>query len=129
MTRLLGHVRAVLGRSADAGRYRETDRLAATLAFHWAGPGDPTTPVGRFVATGAISEATVDALYDELSALEQAAERAAPATGGGAWTTQAVVWALLEYAAVHRPRPPVPDWQKLRDERLAARLFPRPPQP
>jgi hypothetical protein len=34
----------------------------------------------------------------------------------------AVMRALLEYAAVHRPRGPVPGWKSLRDDRTAARV-------
>lgn len=117
--RLISGVRVVLGRAEAVGQYRETDRLAATLAFHWAGGADPGTPIGRLVETGAVSDATVDALYRELVALEQGSAR----NGGGGWTDEAVVRALLDYAAVHRPRGPVPGWAALRDERIAARVF------
>lgn len=127
MTRLLSGVRAVLGRSDGCGDYRETDRLAATLAFHWAGHLGPDTPVGRFVKTGAISEATVNALYKDLVALEQSVESLSPTRRDGGWTTQAVVRALLEYAAVHRPRGPIRGWTSLRDDRIAARVFRRSP--
>lgn len=64
----------MLGRPRVAGGHRETDRLAATLARYWAGHADPASPLGRFAETGAISDATVDALYEDLVALERAAE-------------------------------------------------------
>lgn len=123
MTRLFKGVRAVLGASRVVGDHRETDRLAATLARYWAGDADPASPVGRFVENGVISEATVDALYQDLVRLEQSAEPGSPAQDGSGWTNQAVVRALLEYTAVHRPRGPVPDWKSLRDDRTAARVF------
>lgn len=119
-TRLINGVRAVLGRADAAAGHRETDRLAATLAFHWAGDADPATPIGRLVHTGAISDATVDALYRHLTALEQHSPQPQP---DGGWTPEAVVRALLDYSAVHRPRRPVPGWTALRDERIAARIF------
>lgn len=109
---------------AGAGRRRRwapgDRRLAATLAFHWAGDADPATPIGRLVHTGAISDATVDALYRHLTALEQHGPQPQP---DGGWTTEAVVRALLDSSAVHRPRRPVPGWTALRDERIAARIF------
>lgn len=125
VSRLLSGVRAVLGRSGRGGTGAgETDRLAATLAFHWAQHADPDSPVARFAATGAISESTVDALYDELVALEEAVESGSPAVREGEeWTDQTVVRTLLEYAAVHRPRGPMPGWKSLRDDRIAARVF------
>lgn len=124
MSRLVQGVRAVLGR-ADRGTAwaGETDRLAATLAFHWAGHAEPGSPAARFAHTGAISDATVDALYADLVALEQAVESGSPAARDSAWTAQAVVRALLEYAAVHRPRGAVQGWTSLRDDRIAARVF------
>jgi hypothetical protein len=100
--------------------HRETDRLAATLALYWAGHLDPSSPLGRFAETGAISEATVDALYEDLVALERSAGSDYSPRRDGEWTSQAVVRALLEYAAVHRPRGPVPGWRSLRDDRTAA---------
>lgn len=124
MTRLLNGVRAVLGRAGGVGAYRETDRLAATLAGYWAGDVDPESALGRFCRTGAISEATVDALYADLVALE----RSGSSGPAGGWTDQAVVRALLEYAATHRPRGPVPDWGSLRDDRTAAMVFRRLPR-
>lgn len=127
MTRLVNGVRAVLGRADIVVRHRETDRLAATLSAYWGEHAEPDSPVGRFAETGAISEATVDALYADLVALEQAAQ-SVPASGReGGWTMQAVVWALLEYAAVHRPRGPVADWKSLRDDRTVARVLCRLP--
>jgi hypothetical protein len=123
VVRLFSGVRAVLGRPDIVVSHRETDRLAATLALYWAGDADPGSPLGRFVQTGAISEATVDALYEDLVRLERAAGSDSSPRRGGEWTTQAVVRALLEYAAVHRPRGPVPDWKALRDDHTAARVF------
>lgn len=121
-------VRAVLGRSGRGVDRRETDRLAATLASYWAEYANPSSPVARFAETGAISEATVDALYDDLVALEESVEPGSSAARDGEWTVQAVVRALLEYAAVHRPRGPVPGWRSLRDDRTAARVFRRLPR-
>lgn len=122
MTRLVSGVRAVLGRSDRGPRHGETDRLAATLAYWWARGRDLAPPVRRFVETGAVSDATVDALYEEVVALEREGPQGAAT---GAWTADAMVWALLEYAAVHRPRGAVPGWSGLRDERMAARVFGR----
>lgn len=120
--RLFSGVRAVLSRPGVVIDRRETDRLAATLAVYWAGGSEPESPLGRFVRTGAVSGATVDALYEDLVALESA-ESGPSAERDGKWTTQTVVRALLEYAATHRPRGPVPDWTSLRDDRTAARVF------
>lgn len=121
--RLFSGVRAVLSRPAVVTDRRETDRLAATLAIYWARDSEPESPLGRFVRTGAVSEATVDALYEDLVALEQSAESGPPTERDGKWTPQTVVRALLEYAATHRPRGPVPDWASLRDDRTVARVF------
>lgn len=123
VTRLVNGVRAVLGRAQRWDvRAGETDRLAATLAHHWAGHAEPGSAVAEFARTGAISEATVDALYADLVALEQAGS---PALHDRAWTPEAVVRALLHYAAVHRPRGPVRGWTSLRDDRVAARVLGR----
>jgi hypothetical protein len=123
VSRLVNGVRAVLGRADITVRHRETDRLAATLSAYWGGHAEPGSPVARFAETGAISEATVDALYADLVSLERAAEGESPSARQGEWTIQEIVRTLLEYAAVHRPRGPVPDWTSLRDDRLAARVL------
>lgn len=87
--RFFAGVRAVLGRpgASRVGRARETDRLAATLAWYWAWQAEPGSAAARFAETGAISEGTVDALYHDLVALEKAAHlvlpRCARASGPG----------------------------------------------
>lgn len=113
-------------------RHLETHRLASTLARYWAGHLEPESPLGHFAETGAVDQATVDALYEDLVTLERAAATDYAPTARGVWTTQAIVRALLEYAASHKPREPVPDWKSLQDDRTAARVFrglsPRRPQ-
>lgn len=124
---LINGVRAVLGRAEVSKSHRATDRLAATLAYYWARDADPQSPMGRFIETGALSERMVDELYEELVALEQAAEPGSAVPRRDAeWTPQAIVRALLEYAAVHRPRGPVPGWKSLPDDGVAAMVFGRP---
>jgi hemoglobin len=102
-----------------------SDVLAATLARVWAERSPRDDVLGRLAATGEITHATLSRLQRDLDLL-QLATAATPAQGEK--SVQTLVRLLVAYATTHGPRPPVPGWAGLRDDRALAVLFHPPPR-